>query len=144
MQTSAARWWIVCTFTFLLHAGALIICICLPLQVLRHSGAVLTDQYIYIFLLHADAQMQTFAACWCIVCIFFFFVAHWCINYLYRYNYCGTLVNCLHIHFFLLHVGAFVICIHLPLQLCQVFSRHANVFDNLFISTLFKRQVDYI
>ena len=38
------------------------------------------------FLLHADAQMQTFAARWLIVCTFTFFVTRWCINYLFVIN----------------------------------------------------------
>ena len=44
----------------------------MPLQFLRHSGVVLTNQH------------------------FFFVVARWCTNA----NFCRTLVNCLHIHFF--------------------------------------------
>ena len=46
------------------------------------AGALFAKIHLlrHFFLLHADVQMQTFAARWCIVCTFFFFVTRWCIN----------------------------------------------------------------
>ena len=126
MQTFAARWCIVCTFTFLVTRWCINYLYYLPLQLLRHFCAVLTDppfffDYLYLF----AATMTAALLCRANGSTFFF-----CCTLMHK---CKLLPHAgvLFAHsLFLLHAGALIIRIYLALQLLRHFC--AKLTDPLF------------